>query len=50
LSSARKQARKSVLVIRADETVPHGLVVKVMDLAKRAGIDNLAIATRPYDT
>lgn len=50
LSKARKRADKSVLIIRADESVPHGLVVKVMDVAKKAGIENLAIATRPDDT
>ena len=50
LSKARKRANRSVLIIKADELVPHGLVVKVMDVAKRIGIENLAIATRPNDT
>lgn len=35
----------STLVIRADEHSLHGRVVEVMDLAKRAGIQKLAIAT-----
>lgn len=38
---------KNILIIKADEVVPHGLVVKVMDIAKQTGIENLAIATRP---
>jgi biopolymer transport protein ExbD len=32
-------------VLRADETVPHGFVVEVMDLIKRAGAQRIAIAT-----
>jgi len=35
------------LIIRADQEVPHGRVVEVMDLAKTAGIQRLAIATQP---
>jgi len=34
-----------MVVIRADETVPHGLVVKIMDISKTAGAQKLAIAT-----
>lgn len=35
------------LVIQADERVPHGRVVRVMDEAKAAGITNIAIAVTP---
>ena len=35
------------LIIRADQEVPHGRVVQVMDLAKTQGIQRLAIATQP---
>jgi biopolymer transport protein ExbD len=35
------------LIIRADQEVPHGRVVQVMDMAKTAGINRLAIATQP---
>jgi len=38
---------KSVLLIKADQSVSHGLVVEVMDHAKRAGFERLAIATTP---
>lgn len=49
LIKAQTQGNKSVLIIKADEIVPHGLVVQVMDIAKKSGIENLAIATRPED-
>jgi biopolymer transport protein ExbD len=35
----------TTVVLRADTTVPHGLVVTVMDLIKQAGAKRLAIAT-----
>ena len=44
----QKQAGKdpqSRVVVQADDEVPYKLVVEVMDLAKTAGIQNLAIAT-----
>lgn len=34
-----------LVIIRADKSVPHGLVVKIMDTAKLAGAEKLAIAT-----
>ncbi|MFQ5912816.1 MAG: ExbD/TolR family protein [Nitrospinota bacterium] len=37
----------SMLVIKADRLVPHGRVVEVMDVAKQAGVNRLAIATEP---
>jgi biopolymer transport protein ExbD len=33
------------VIIRADRSVPHGLVVRIMDAAKLAGATKLAIAT-----
>jgi len=33
------------VIIRADRSVPHGLVVRIMDAAKLAGAAKLAIAT-----
>lgn len=33
------------LVLKADKSVPHGTVVKVMDLAKLSGLEKLIIAT-----
>lgn len=34
-----------VVVLRADQTVPHGMVVRIMDGIKRAGASRIAIAT-----
>lgn len=34
------------LILRADKNVPHGTVVKVMDLAKLSGMEKLIIATQ----
>ncbi len=38
-------AGTGVVVLRADQTVPHGLTVKIMDLIKQAGAQRIAIAT-----
>ncbi|RMH73448.1 MAG: biopolymer transporter ExbD [Gemmatimonadetes bacterium] len=40
----KHQAGKS-LILRADQAVPHGTVVKVMDIAKTVGIEKLIVAT-----
>jgi biopolymer transport protein ExbD len=37
----------SALVLKADQEVSHGLVVQVMDLAKRGGVKKLIIGTQP---
>ena len=37
---------ETLVIVQADEAVPHGRVVEVMDLAKGAGLHRLAIATR----
>ncbi|NOZ62303.1 MAG: biopolymer transporter ExbD [Calditrichaeota bacterium] len=33
------------LVLKADKTIPHGTVVKVMDIARLSGLEKLIIAT-----
>lgn len=38
---------EGVLVLRADRDIPHGFVVRVMDVAKQAGAKRIAIATAP---
>jgi biopolymer transport protein ExbD len=37
------------VIINADLTVPHGLVVSCIDEARKAGINRFAIATAPED-
>ena len=39
--------KDGALVLRADQEISHGLVVRVMDLAKRAGVKKLIIGTKP---
>jgi biopolymer transport protein ExbD len=46
LSAAAEKNPDTMLLVQADEGVPHGRVVAVMDLARRLGLQRLAIATR----
>ena len=43
---AHRRSAATVVLFQAYEGVPHGRVVQVMDLARRAGLTRLAIATR----
>jgi biopolymer transport protein ExbD len=45
-SQAHAKSAETLVLVQADEGVPHGRVVAVMDLARRAGLSRLAIATR----
>jgi biopolymer transport protein ExbD len=48
IDAVRRQMASSgytTVVLRADASVPHGVVVTVMDLIKQAGAKRLAIAT-----
>lgn len=36
---------QKLLIVRADKNVPHGLVVRALDISRQAGITQLAIAT-----
>jgi biopolymer transport protein ExbD len=47
LANLRRTASKPSLLINADEQVPHGQVIKVMDLIRLSGITSMAIATQP---
>lgn len=38
--------KDSIIVIRADDSVPHGSVVRVMDIVKSEGLTRLAIAVQ----
>ncbi|GJL63563.1 MAG: biopolymer transporter ExbD [Nitrospirales bacterium] len=42
-----QESSKPSVVINADERIEHGLVIKVMDLVRQNGIQNMAIATKP---
>ncbi|MFN7134683.1 MAG: ExbD/TolR family protein [Myxococcales bacterium] len=45
-AEAKERAPDTAVIVQADEGVPHGRVVAVMELAKSAGLAHLAIATR----
>jgi biopolymer transport protein ExbD len=46
LDEARKKNPNTLVVIQADEGVTHGRVVEVMEMAKGAGLAQLAIGVR----
>ncbi|MDB4975007.1 MAG: Biopolymer transport protein ExbD/TolR [Myxococcaceae bacterium] len=46
LSNERMQREKE-LYVQADETVPYGIVVKVIAIVKKAGISKLGLVTDP---
>ncbi|WP_164018408.1 ExbD/TolR family protein [Pyxidicoccus trucidator] len=43
---AKMKDPDTVVIVQADEGVPHGTVVQVMELAKKAGLGQLAIGVR----
>jgi len=43
---ARERSRETTVLVQADKGVSHGRVVAVMDLARRNGLERLAIATK----
>lgn len=45
LQDAMEASGQTTVVLRADEAVPHGFVVEVMDLIRVAGAQRIAIAT-----
>jgi len=49
LEETAKGNEKAQVLIQADQSVPHGLVVTVMDAARSAGLTRLAIITQPKE-
>ena len=47
IKSELLSASDKSVIIKADKDIPHGIVVKVLDTAKRAGAEKLSIATEP---
>ena len=47
LRAVKAKGAETSVVVNADEAVRHGLVVKVLDAIKQAGLTKLAIATKP---
>ncbi len=46
LSIKLREAKKSTIIIRADEKIDLGLAVKVMDVAKQLDVEGLVLSTR----
>jgi biopolymer transport protein ExbD len=46
LEQAHAQSPDTLVIVQADEGVPHGKVVQVMELAKGVGLAQLAIGVR----
>jgi biopolymer transport protein TolR len=40
---------KKVLFLKADQDLPYGFVITVIDIAKRAGVEVLGLVTEPVD-
>jgi biopolymer transport protein ExbD len=47
IRKALPQMKNSALVLKADQEITHGLVVRVMDMARRGGVKKLIIGTKP---
>ncbi|MDE2180588.1 MAG: biopolymer transporter ExbD [candidate division NC10 bacterium] len=47
LDGLRQRNAKAAVFLRADEGVAYGVVVKVMDAVKKAGIERLGMVTEP---
>jgi biopolymer transport protein ExbD len=47
LQAAARESRNAELVIKADQQVPHGTIVKIEGIAFEAGISAVNIAVRP---
>jgi biopolymer transport protein ExbD len=47
IRKALPKMKDGALVLKADQEVTHGLVVHVMDLARRGGVKKLIIGTKP---
>ncbi len=47
ISRRLEQVRPEVVYIKADESIPHGIVIGVMGEIRRAGINNIGIVTEP---
>jgi biopolymer transport protein ExbD len=50
LEAALPQMAEQSLTLFADKNVAHGNVVKVMDLARQAGVKKLVVATTPEES
>lgn len=41
--------KKKIVFIRADESLPYGYVMRILDIAKKAGVEITGLITRPIE-
>ncbi len=46
MKDALPEMKDSALVLKADQDVSHGIVVKIMDIVKKSGVKKLIIGTK----
>jgi biopolymer transport protein ExbD len=49
LKEALPAMREGALILKADRRVPHGDIVRVMDISRQSGVRRLIIGTRPEE-
>ena len=49
LTDRAKTNPEIAVYLRADEQVPYGMIVQIMDIIKRVGIDRLGMVTNPAE-
>ncbi|NOR52904.1 MAG: protein TolR [Candidatus Aminicenantes bacterium] len=40
---------KKIVFIRGDESLPYGFIMSILDIAKKAGVEDIALVTRSLD-
>jgi biopolymer transport protein TolR len=40
---------KKIVYIKADEGLPYGVIVNIMDIAKKAGVETIGLVTEPVE-
>ena len=41
---------KKIVFIRGDENLPYGFVMRILDITKKAGIEQVGLVTRPWES
>jgi len=41
--------KKKIVFIRADESLPYGFVIRILDITKKAGVEITGLITRPIE-
>jgi len=41
--------QKKIVFIRADESLPYGFIMRILDISKKAGVEVTGLITRPIE-